>query len=85
MLRLYLTVKTGGIKMSEIAELKRNYQGEWLAIEVTEEDEYGPTKGNLIFHSHDHDQVWGEIANDPRRIYVTYAGSPIEKGYAVAF
>jgi hypothetical protein len=33
----------------------------------------------------DHDKIWEETARDERRIYVTYAGTPIEKGYAAAF
>ena len=70
--------------MPEIEWLKKEYPGEWLAIEVEEEDESGPIGGNLISHNLDHDKLWEEITRDERRIYVTYAGSPIEKGYAAA-
>jgi len=71
--------------MSKVEELKKEYQGEWLAIEVEEEDESGPISGKLISHDLDHDKIWEEIAKDERRIYVTYAGPSIEKGYAAAF
>ncbi|MCK4225186.1 MAG: hypothetical protein KAX39_08385 [candidate division Zixibacteria bacterium] len=71
--------------MPEIKKLKEKYPGEWLAIEITEENESGPIKGNLLMHHPDHDHVWTKIANDPRRIFITFAGSPIEKGYAGAF
>ena len=71
--------------MATVKEVKEKHPGEWLAIEVTGEDDSGPVEGNLILHGLDHDMVWDKIAGDRRRIYVTYAGSPIEKGYAVAF
>jgi len=71
--------------MLKIEKLKKEYHGEWLAIEVIEDDENGPTRGNLLLHNLDHDKIWEKIRNDPRRIYVTYAGPPIEKRYAVAF
>ena len=50
-----------------------------------EENEDGPVKGNLIFHSLDHEEVWDQIGSNIGTIYVTYAASLIEKGYAVAF
>ena len=71
--------------MTKIESLKKKYKEEWLAIEVTEEIEGKPFRGNLIYHSRDHDELWDKIAKDKRRIYVTYAGPLIEKGYAVAF
>lgn len=71
--------------MAKIEELKRKYGGEWLAIEITKGACSGPREGSLIIHSPDHDKVWDKIAKDKRSIYVTYAGPPIEKGYAVAF
>jgi len=71
--------------MTKIERLKKKYPGEWLAIEIEEEDENGPISGSLILHNLDHDKIWGGIAGDERRIYVTYAGPPIEKGYAAAF
>ena len=71
--------------MPKIEQLKKEYPGEWLAIEIEEEDNSGPISGNLILHHLDHDKIWEEIDRDERRIYVTYAGPPIEKGYAAAF
>jgi hypothetical protein len=71
--------------MPKIERLKKEYPGEWLAIEVEEENDSGPTSGKLISHHLDHDKIWEEITRDERRIYVTYAGPPIEKGYAAAF
>jgi hypothetical protein len=71
--------------MPKIERLKKEYPGEWLAIEVEEENDSGPISGNLILHHLDHDKIWEEIDRDERRIYVTYAGPPIEKGYAAAF
>ena len=71
--------------MAEIEELKHQYKGKWLAIEVTREDVSGPIEGRLIYHSTSREDVWGKIKGDRRRIYVTYAGPLIEEGYAVAF
>ena len=71
--------------MPKIADLKRKYEGEWLAIEVTKEANGEPTEGKMVYHSSDHDELWDKIALDKRRIYVTYAGRLIEEGYAVAF
>lgn len=71
--------------MPKVEDIKKKHLGEWLAIEVTEEDESGATGGNLILHDSDHDLVWEKIADDERRVYVTYAGPPIEKGYVAAF
>ncbi len=71
--------------MPEIEELRRQYKGEWLAIEVTREDASGPSEGRLIFHSTSREDVWSKIKGDRRKIYVTFAGPLIEEGYAVAF
>lgn len=71
--------------MADINDLKRQYKGEWLAIAVTRDDEGGPSQGELISHSRDHDEAWAHIQGDPRRIYVTYAGPPIPEGHAAAF
>lgn len=70
----------------KIKDLKKKYKGEWLAIEVTEEQEGEPVEGKLILHEKDHDKLWGKVPQKKnKKIYVTYAGPPLEKGYAAAF
>jgi len=69
----------------DINKLKRNYSGEWLAIEVTEVNELNePVEGKLLMHSKNHDGVW-DNAPANKDVYITYAGPPLEKGYAAAF
>ncbi len=43
--------------MPDIGALKRKYKGEWLAIEVTQENNGEPVKGKLILHDKDRDRI----------------------------
>jgi len=72
--------------MAKIEKLKKKYKGEWLAIEVTKEENGVSIEGNLILHTADRDKLWKEVPLwKDRAIYVTYAGPPLDEGYAAAF
>lgn len=76
--------------MPTIEQLKAEHEGEWLAINVTASDYYGATEGELIYHSEDHDEVWGKIGEIPREkrkdydIKVCYARPPGSEGMPIA-
>ncbi|MDI6707953.1 MAG: hypothetical protein QME47_02555 [Candidatus Thermoplasmatota archaeon] len=70
----------------KIKDLKKRYKGEWLAIEVIKENDEGPVEGRLILHEKDRDKLWEKVKlTRGKTTYITFAGPPIEKGYAVAF
>ena len=71
--------------VAKIEQLKEDYEGEWLAIAVTNRATEGPTEGELLSHSTDRVHVWKTIRGDPRHIYVTFAGPMLKEGYAAAF
>ena len=72
--------------MARIEEFKKKYKGEWLAIEVTREEKGRSVEGKLVLHTPDREKLWKEIPQSRERmIYVTYAGPPLEEGYAAAF
>ena len=71
--------------MPNIKQLKEEYKGEWLAVDIKKEDITGPLEGEVVYRSKDRSEVWLRIKGDRRRLYVTYAGPLIEEGYAVAF
>jgi hypothetical protein len=71
--------------MQPVEALKRQYQGEWLAIHVRKEGPAGPEEGELVYHARDVREVWQRLKGDRRRIYVTYAGPLLEEGWAAAF
>lgn len=77
--------------MPTIEQLKAEHEGEWLAINVTASDYYGATEGELIYHSEDHELVWGkvhEILKEKREdcdLKVCYAGPPIPEGIGMFF
>jgi len=72
--------------MAKIKELEKKYKGEWLAIEVVKEKGGEPIEGKLILHSKDREKIWEKIRlSKEKEIYVTFAGPPLEKGYAAAF
>lgn len=71
--------------MAHIEQLKEEHKGEWLAITVTNRTVDGPTEGELISHSTNRTHVWKTIRNDPRHIYITFAGPMLEEGFAAAF
>lgn len=73
----------------KIEELKKKYKGEWLAIEVTKEEDGRSVEGRLILHEKDRDELWEKLSLKKLKkdieVYVTYAGPPLKKGYAAAF
>ena len=75
--------------MSEIATIKefeKKYQDEWVLVEVLEEDEIGrTTKGKLITHSKDRDEIYSINGNTDVETYLFFTGDIPKKGYAVAF
>jgi hypothetical protein len=71
--------------MANIEQLKEEFEGEWLAIAVTNRRIEGPTEGDLLSHSTSRTHVWKTIRNDPRHIYVTFAGPMLKEGFVAAF
>jgi len=72
--------------MATIESLKKQYTGEWLAIEVTKLSEGEPVEGRVIYHDKNRRRLWQKVdLSQDKDIYVTYAGPLIEEGYAVAF
>ena len=72
--------------MAKIEKLKMKYKGEWLAIEVTKEIQGEATEGKLILHSKIREEIWKNVKlSKEKEIYVTFAGPPLEEGYAAAF
>ena len=72
--------------MAKIEKLKKKYKGEWLAIEVTKEEGGEAIEGKLILHSKIREEIWKNISlSKEKEIYVTFAGPPLEEGYAAAF
>ena len=72
--------------MEIIEQMKKRYQGEWLAIEITKYEEFEPVEGNLLHHSKERAGLWRKVKLDRERpVYITYAGPFVEEGYAVAF
>jgi hypothetical protein len=72
--------------MARIAEIKRRYRGEWLAIAVTKEANGEAVEGKLLLHSRNRDEVWRKVRLSRKtEVYVSFAGPPLEEGYAAAF
>jgi len=69
----------------KIEEIKKTYQGEWLAIRVIKEEKGKPLEGELIARAKDRDEIWDKAPIGKDLIYVTYAGPPLKKGYVAAF
>lgn len=70
--------------MAKIADLKKAYDGEWLAVVVTKREDHQSVEGDLVFHSKDQHDVWKHVKGDKRTLYVTYAGPPLPPGWAAA-
>ena len=74
--------------MAAIEQLKSEHEGEWLAISVTVSDKFGAKEGELIYHSEDHEEVWGrvhEILKEKRKdcdLAIFYARPPLPEGVA---
>lgn len=75
--------------MSEVATIKefeKKYHDEWVLVEVVEEDEVGrTTKGKLIAHSKDRDEIYNINGANDVETYLFFTGDIPKKGYAVAF
>ena len=70
----------------KIQELKEKYEGEWLAIKVTKVKNGKSVEGELIAHCKDQKEIWKKASEGGEKgIYITYAGHPLEEGYAAAF
>jgi hypothetical protein len=68
----------------DVQELIQQYPGEWLAIDVKNETGGRPKAGRLVCHARDRDAVWRKTKSR-RRLYIVYAGPPLQEGYAAAF
>ncbi len=72
--------------MAKIKDLKKKYKGEWLVIEVTKEEEGEAVDGKLILRSKNREEIWRKVKpSKTKQVYVTFAGPPLEKGFAAAF
>lgn len=67
-----------------IEELRKKYTGEWLAIQVTEYENWRPKKGILLVHGSDKEAFHQEIRKCRfKSVYYTYGGPMIPPGYEV--
>ncbi|MFQ6052407.1 MAG: hypothetical protein ACE5K4_12055 [Candidatus Hydrothermarchaeota archaeon] len=73
--------------MARIEEIKKKYRGEWVLVEVLEEDELGnPTEVNVITHSKNRDDIYKALRKVREKYtYQFYTGEIPKEGYAVAF
>ncbi len=70
----------------KIKELKDKYKDEWLAIKVTKVKNGRSVEGELIAHCKGQKDIWKKASEGGEKgIYITYAGPPLEEGYAAAF
>lgn len=67
-----------------VQELIDQHPGEWLAIDVETETGGRPKAGRLVCHAGDRHAGWRETKSR-RRLYIVYAGPPLQQGYAAAF
>jgi len=73
-------------KKMKIKELKEKYKDEWLAIKVSKVKNGRSVEGELIAHCKDQKEIWKKAKKGKEKgIYITYAGPPLEEGYAAAF
>jgi len=72
----------------KIEELKKQFENEWLLVEVLEEDNLNrPVEVRLIAHSKNRDEIYEGLdkVEDNKHVATLYTGKIPEKGYAVAF
>lgn len=67
-----------------VRELIARYPGEWLAIDLNAEEGGRPKAGRILCHAKDRNVVWRKTQRR-RRLYIVYAGPPLQVGYAAAF
>lgn len=69
----------------DIAETVKQYEDEWLLIEVIEADEFDvPTKGRLLCHSKSRDEIHRVAMNfEGKDAMITYSGDPVPADVAV--
>jgi hypothetical protein len=59
--------------IERIEDLKKRYDGLWLAIKVVDRDEYGvPRTGELLAKAKTHHEL--HLVLDDENVYETYAG-----------
>ena len=66
--------------MEKVQSILDRFPGEWVAIEIVKDDDFGGEGGNLIIHSQCESEVWDEIDGDPRFIFVGYSGPMLAEG-----
>ena len=78
-----------GVIMNEIAtieQIKKEFDDEWVLVEVIEENELGETiKGKVITHSKARDEVYDALKKNHGYTHVFFTGEVPKKGYAFAF
>lgn len=72
------------VEKVSLENAKRQYVGQWLAFLVTEETPAGELWGQIIAHNRDRRSLHRELREKKiEHAYVTYAGPPVQPGYAV--
>ena len=66
--------------MEKVDDILAKFPGEWVAIEIVKDDDFGGEEGNLIIHSCRESEVWDKINGDPRLIFVGYSGPMLAEG-----
>jgi hypothetical protein len=69
----------------KIDELKKEYKGEWLAIEIIKEMDGQVIEEKLILHTSDKEELRNVIPlQKDKTIYITYANSPVGEDNIIA-
>ena len=66
--------------MEKAQDILARFPGEWVAIEIVKDDDFGDAEGDLIVHSSCESEVWDRIYGDERLIYVDYSGPMLAEG-----
>jgi len=68
----------------KLEEVKKAYQGEWVAFRASEEIEN--PEGEVILHNKDRRLFDKELLRlGLTDVYITFAGPPVPEGYAAMF
>ena len=75
------------MKSELIERMRRRFRREWLLIAVDELDlrTQEPTRGRLLAHSPNRDEIYDAMKTAKGLIYVVCSEKHLPKGYAVAF
>ena len=65
-------------------DLKRRFPNEWLAVRVTNSDDWNNPLGELIARALTHHEIHAAIRNRPELIAVFYAGEELDPNIAYA-